>query len=55
MSATVVEYTIACEGNPVELAEAVNHLIAEGWRPHGSLVCVHSGDGYLNFYQALVK
>ena len=53
MSAPVVEYTIARGINPVELAEAVNELIAQGWQPQGGVVCRAENGSYL--YQAMVK
>ena len=55
MSELVAEYTIALGGSAYDLEKEVSALIAEGWRPHGSLICVDGGEQGLHFYQALVR
>ncbi|QCE32333.1 DUF1737 domain-containing protein [Acetobacteraceae bacterium] len=49
------EYTILHDTDYEDLSDTVNQCMADGFRPHGSLVVVMDKQGTPHFHQPMVK
>lgn len=49
-------YTVVCTNSTVQLCQAVNQLVSEGWSPHGSMlstVLEYNHNSYVEYCQAM--
>lgn len=53
--AKIVEYAVLSSSSTPMLERSIASWIGQGWQPFGGIAFNKIGDGYADYYQAMVK